>query len=49
MEDAEDAASENRPRRRMYSVTAQGRKAFELSRAGQPLNSPSEQKGWAIQ
>lgn len=49
MEAAEDAASENRPRRRMYSVTAQGRKAFELTRAGRPLGSPSPQKGWAIQ
>ena len=30
-EDADTAASENRPRRRLYSVTAAGQQAFDLS------------------
>jgi DNA-binding PadR family transcriptional regulator len=36
MEDAEVAAAENRPRRRLYQVAAEGRKAAEAARLQRP-------------
>jgi DNA-binding PadR family transcriptional regulator len=38
MEDAEVAASENRPRRRLYQVAAEGRRAAEAARAAQRVS-----------